>query len=235
MLEHATHLALASDIDRWGVALALLLAGFAGSFAHCAAMCGPFVVAQAVQRFDREPLRRLAGAALLPYHFGRATTYTLLGALLGALGGAVGDLPGARFALAAALALAALLFVLQALGRTPRSPGGAWFAARLRPLLAAPAGARGYALGVGLGFLPCGFLYGAFAAAAGTGSALGGALAMASFALGTVPALLVVGLAGAMAARRVKAALARLVPLLLLFNAGALLWLAWRTLDQASG
>jgi sulfite exporter TauE/SafE len=83
--------------------------------------------------------------------------------------------------------------------------------------------------------LPCGFLYGALAAAAGTGSAAAGALALASFALGTVPALLLVGFAGAMAARRAKAAVGRIVPGLLLFNAAVLLWLAWRAVVQASG
>ena len=236
MLEHSTHLARVADADRWGVAFALLLAGLAGGFVHCAAMCGPFVMAQAVQHLDAAPLRRLAGAALLPYHLGRATSYAALGAVLGGAGGAIGDLPGARFVLATALALAALLFCLQAFGRLPSGlGGGAWFASRLRPYLEDSSGLRGYVLGVGLGFLPCGFLYGALAAAAGTGSAAAGALALASFALGTVPALLLVGFAGAMAARRAKAAVGRIVPGLLLFNAAVLLWLAWRAVVQASG
>ena len=39
------------------------------------------------------------------------------------------------------------------------------------------------------GFLPCGWLWAFVVAAAGTGSALGGALVMAVFWLGTVPAM----------------------------------------------
>ena len=70
---------------------------------------------------------------------------------------------------------------------TPRLP--AVLQARLGPLLAAPAGLRGVALGLLLSALPCGLLYGALAGAAATGSALGGALAMVSFVAGTVPAL----------------------------------------------
>jgi sulfite exporter TauE/SafE len=76
----------------------------------------------------------------------------------------------------------------------PRLPGV--LEARLGPLLAAPTGLRGVALGVLLSALPCGLLYGALAGAAATGSALGGALAMVSFVAGTVPALIGVALLG---------------------------------------
>ena len=41
-----------------------------------------------------------------------------------------------------------------------------------------PSGWRHYALGVALGFLPCGLLYGALAAAAAAGAAVSGAFAM---------------------------------------------------------
>jgi hypothetical protein len=68
--------------------------------------------------------------------------------------------------------------------------------ARLGPLLAAPTGLRGVALGLLLSALPCGLLYGALAGAAATGSALGGALAMVSFVAGTIPALIGVALLG---------------------------------------
>jgi sulfite exporter TauE/SafE len=68
------------------------------------------------------------------------------------------------------------------------------------------------------------------AAAAGAGSAAGGALAMAGFVVGTAPALLAVGCAGAMAAKRIRTAMGRLAPALLLFNAGVLFWLGFRAL-----
>jgi uncharacterized protein len=230
-MNHPIDLALVGGLDAVGIALALLVAGFAGSFLHCAAMCGPFVMAQTLARLEAAPLQRLQGGLLLPYQLGRATSYILLGSMLGALCGALADVPGARFALAAALALAGLLFALQAFGLSAAAMGGFWLTKAVRNLLQAPTGWRGYALGVALGFLPCGFLYGALAAAAGTGSAAGGALAMAGFVAGTAPALLAVGFAGAMAAKRIRSVLGRLAPALLLFNAGALFWLALRAFD----
>jgi sulfite exporter TauE/SafE len=89
---------------------------------------------------------------------------------------------------------------------------------------------RGYPLGLALGFLPCGILYTALAAAAATGSPLYGALAMACFGLGTVPALVVIGLFGAAAGHRFRDNLAALTPAVLLFNAGLLTLLGVRLL-----
>ncbi|MCM0021191.1 MAG: sulfite exporter TauE/SafE family protein [Tagaea sp.] len=231
-MEHPTHLALALADGPWALAGALFLAGLAGGFLHCAAMCGPFVMAQSLARMGEGPLR-LAGAALAPYHFGRFVSYTALGAVLGGLGGALASVPGLRLAIPLLLASAGVLFAAQALGKAFGSGGGAWAAwlgRAVRPLLETPGRARGIALGVALGFLPCGFLYAALAAAAGSGGAAEGALAMAGFVLGTVPALLVVGFAGAMAAKRWRAALATLAPVLMALNAALLFWMAARAL-----
>lgn len=54
-----------------------------------------------------------------------------------------------------------------------------------RPLFAAPFGWRGYLLGVMLGFIPCGLVYGALVLAAATGAALNGGAVMLVFGLGT--------------------------------------------------
>jgi uncharacterized protein len=236
-LDHPTHLALAVADGPWGLAVAMFLAGLGGGFAHCAAMCGPFVMAQTLARFDGARMEafpaRLAGAALLPYHAGRFVTYTFLGAVLGGLGGAFASVPGLRLAIPVVLALAGTLFAVQAMGRAFGGYGGgiaAWLGRAVRPLLENPGPLRGLALGLALGFLPCGLLYAALAAAAGTGGAGEGALAMAGFALGTVPSLLVVGFAGAMAAKRWKAAMAQAAPALMLVNAALLFWMAWRAL-----
>ena len=83
-------------------------------------------------------------------------------------------------------------------------------------------------LGLVLGFLPCGLLYGALAAAAASASALGGLFAMAAFALGTIPALLAVGLAGHFAARRWQPAAAKVGAYLMIINSAVLAWFAWR-------
>src|SRR5512134_3638518 len=74
-------------IDHGPLLLSMFLAGLIGSASHCAPMCGPFVLAQTGESMARlqvgsGELRRLAGAALVPYHTGRAITYILLAVLL---------------------------------------------------------------------------------------------------------------------------------------------------------
>ncbi|MFQ5845607.1 MAG: sulfite exporter TauE/SafE family protein [Planctomycetota bacterium] len=163
-----------------------------------------------------------------------------MGALAAALAGELVSLTGFRWLAALLLALAAAAFLLQGISRgsalpTGLAPGGgegrlADALSRLAgPLLSGGGGALSrYALGVVLGFLPCGLLYGALAAAASRGDALFGAVAMAGFTIGTVPGLVGVGLVGHYAMRR-RGALVRLfATLLMVVNAGLLGYLAWR-------
>lgn len=221
---------------------ALFLAGLVGSPTHCVGMCGPFVLSQTVARLEATPVarmsefRRLEGAALLPYHLGRATTYALLGAVGAAIIGGLIDVElRMRGVSAAMLALAAAFFLLYGLNAVDLAPPPRFtkwwsdrFAPLLRPLFSRPLGWRGYGLGVVLGFLPCGLLYGALAAAASSGSPLAGAMAMAAFAVGTMPALVAVALAGHLAGNRWRARARRAAPVLTLANAVVLSYLAWR-------
>lgn len=220
-----------------GISLALFGTALVGGFAHCAPMCAPFVLLQMPDESGGAALRRLAQGLLPGYHLGRLTTYAGLGALLGAWGDVLGLLGGTRWVLAVLLALAALGFLLQALKPVlPRSQNavGPSLAAPLTrlatPLLRQRGAVASYALGVVLGFLPCGFLYAALLAAAATGSALGGAFAMAGFALGTVPALATVGLFGAATLHRLRRYAALAAPPILLLNAAALAGFALRAL-----
>ncbi|MGF1639790.1 MAG: sulfite exporter TauE/SafE family protein [Rhodospirillales bacterium] len=222
----------------------LFVAGLLGSATHCIGMCGPFVLAQTSARLEACPaaemreFHRLAGAALVPYHLGRATTYAGLGVLAAAVASGIIAVTGLRWLSAVLLLLAALFFLGYALSRwrvTIRwlsSGGGSWWSreigSRVRPLFDRPVGIRGYVLGVALGFLPCGLLYGALAAAAASGEALAGGLAMIAFAAGTVPALLAVGLAGHVAGRHWQGVIVRATSVLMVVNAGALSYLAWR-------
>lgn len=233
--------------------LGLLLAGAAGSVVHCAPMCGPFVLGQVSDRLARIPAAllcesaRLSSALLLPYHAGRLTTYACLGALAagaGALtgaGGGLGVLPGLLLAAAAllflshALARLATLLRLPRLGRLlpmpDRAPAG--FVCLVRSLAAGvdrgrPGGR--FLLGLALGCLPCGLLYAAVAAAAATGSLAGGALAMLAFGMGTVPGLVVVGVAGQAAGHAWHRGVTVAAPLVMLANAALLATLAWQRL-----
>ncbi len=220
---------------------ALLLAGLAGSVVHCTAMCGPFVLGQVADGMARMPAARmcqaarLRGAMLLPYHAGRLATY----ATLGAVSGWIGALPLPQAVPALLLALAASGFLLLALRRL--QPGFAFAGAGIPSgpgwgnRLAAMAGRigdgrmRGLKLGLALGLLPCGLVYAALAAASASGALLGG-LGMLAFGLGTMPALVLVGLLGHAAARQWQATANRAAPWVLAGNGLLLLALSWRAL-----
>jgi hypothetical protein len=225
--------------DKGGLLLSLFLTGLVGSLSHCAGMCGPFVLSQVAGRLAgvgaarMTEWHRLAGAALVPYHLGRATTYAALGAVAAWLSG---WLASAAFkALAAGLlALAALVLLGLAIPAVKgfAAGGEGWWSRSVgrlaAPLFSSPTGVKGYALGVMLGFIPCGLLYAALAAAAASGEALAGALAMLAFAAGTVPMLVAVGAIGHAAVSRWRGLALRWAPALLVLNAGVLGFMAWR-------
>ncbi|HVB67283.1 MAG TPA: sulfite exporter TauE/SafE family protein, partial [Acetobacteraceae bacterium] len=71
-------------------------------------------------------------------------------------------------------------------------------------------------------------LYSALTAAAASRDPLLGAAAMACFALGTMPALVVVGLAGQAAGRRFRHGITIAAPAVLAGNAALLAVLAWQ-------
>lgn len=257
--EGLNHCVLVIDRER-GPLLALATAGLVGGFSHCAGMCGPFVLTQVGARLERLPLdrmtewRRLAGAAVIPYHLGRTVTYALVGAAAAGVAGHVGALGGLRWLSTALLGFAALFFLAYALrGFSAWTGAGARLAARLgeklgaplgpaegagawgrrvsrlaRPLFDAPVGGRGFLLGMALGLIPCGLVYGAVAVAAAGGDPLAGAFGMLAFAFGTVPALVTVGIAGHLAGRRWRPIVARVAPLIMVVNAGVLGWMAVR-------
>ena len=248
MLGHSHHLMAMPQATGSALYGALFLAGLVGSLTHCAGMCGPFVLTQVgagletVSAAKMTEWTRLRGALLIPYHLGRFTTYVLLGALAAAFVRGLAEFAPLRYLSAVLLALAALVFLLQALGR-----GAVLFRARIgnkieaplmrrlsvfaQPLLArSDRPAMRYALGVVLGFLPCGLLYGALAAAASAGSPAAGAMAMASFTLGTVPALVAVGTAGQVLLRRSGSVLKAFTAGFMLLNAATLSYLAFQAL-----
>ena len=197
--------------------LAVFLASLLGSL-HCAGMCGAFVAIAVGAPLRSDGAARGAFATQSAYHLGRLASYTLLGAAAGAagslvnLGGALAGMRTASMALAgAAIATFGIITLLRAAGmsinrfhlpmswtrRVSRLSG----AAMSRPPIV-----RAGAIGLLTTLLPCGWLYAFAITAAGTGHAFTGALVMAAFWTGTLPALATVGigvrkLAGPFAAR----------------------------------
>ncbi len=231
-------------VTQRGLLAGLFVAGAAGSAMHCVPMCGGFVLGQVADRMSRLSAgqlcewQRLRAGLLLPYHLGRLTTYGLIGALAAASAAVLGRAPWFSGLSTVLLVVAALLFLSHASvrllglgGWMAKAPAG-WsrLIARLSGGLDRTRPADGYVLGLALGLLPCGFLYGAVIAAAATGSPAMGAAAMLAFGLGTVPALAVVGIAGNAAGHRWRRATAIAAPSIMTINAVLLLGLAWRQL-----
>jgi uncharacterized protein len=190
---------------------AALVAGLAGS-GHCLAMCGGIAGALAVRDGGPQASASSRLVLALAYNVARIASYTVAGALAGLLGGAllqsvnVAPLSVAFRVLAGAIMIAAagrLLFgwrlldpleaagsrlwrrVLPGAGRSARRPG--------------VAGAIG--LGLAWGWLPCGLSYSMLLLAATTASAASGALVMAAFGAGTLPAMVAATVAFERAAR----------------------------------
>lgn len=168
-------------------ALGALTVGVTGSV-HCLLMCGPLACA-GLPTVPGPERRR----AVLAYQGARVASYALVGGALGALGGgvtralAVSTQPYLPWLMAAALVASALQ-----LGKRLRPLPGVSHLVRAASRASAKfsfAGRAG-AMGAVTPLLPCGLLYGIFAAALASGSFLGGALVLGAFALGGLPALL---------------------------------------------
>lgn len=149
---------------------AMLLAGLASS-AHCALMCG---LLQG-QGDARQTMWR---------HAGRLCAYAILGAVAGGAGAwllrSAAWIPASE-----GLRVAALPVLLWLLLRRSQKPK-ACCAPRLRHSQSPPAA---FAAGLATGLVPCVLLYAAAAHAMLSASAVQGALLMAAFGLGTVPAV----------------------------------------------
>ena len=188
----------------------ILVFGFVSSL-HCVQMCGPVVLTYSVAANTSSGRRSLLGLHLA-YNAGRTLTYTLLGAAAGLAGGAmgwVGRLAGIENVASIVAGIAMIVTALFMLGLGLGLKGWGWFAMPgrlLRPvgkLISSPSPQSKFALGVLMGFLPCGLIYAALMKAIGVATPGGGALTMCAFGAGTSAALVVVGLGSSAATRKI--------------------------------
>jgi len=206
-----------------------LLLGLLTGLGHCVGMCCPFVlwISDGDRVSARAGLSRLVPHLL--YNLGRTLTYSALGAVAGLLGSVVsmgGALLGVQRATAIAVGALLVLYAGFSLaGMLPLSKvESLGFVDRwVGRLLGRPV-RRPFLVGLLLGFLPCGPLYGALIAAAGLGSWWQGALGLALFGLGTAPALVGLGMVGNFLARH-RGAL-HLLSLLVILGMG--FWFVWQ-------
>ena len=187
--------------------LAVVLASLLGSL-HCVGMCGGLVGLYTAQGADSLSHVRESWCHLA-YNGGRLAIYLLLGLAAGGIGKLIdftaelgGVRRGAQITAGVLIVLWGLSYLAAASGTVNlsllgRFPGYYLLKAHLGKAYAAartaPSVQRALLLGLLTGALPCGWLYLFVTAAASSGSPLNGALIMAAFWLGSVPALLGVG------------------------------------------
>lgn len=205
--------------------ISLFSLGFFGSFSHCVGMCGPFVIAQTssnlakIKLADYNFMQRLKNSALLPYHLGRITTYSLIALISKFITKSFDETRFFEILSSIFLIIASLFFLkifLEDFNKSQKLNFLKTFSAKffknkstnkilfkifnniklskfINFLFKNPRGWRGFLLGIILGFLPCGLIYGAVLISLNFTNPISSALAMLCFGLSTIPALFFTG------------------------------------------
>ncbi|MBS1904721.1 MAG: sulfite exporter TauE/SafE family protein [Bacteroidetes bacterium] len=185
----------------------LWLAFGAGLFAslHCVGMCGPVVMGW--QSASSAPVQIDVGggsviavqrSVIVPqvlYHAGRVISYGMIGMMAGFVGGVtmISASVQQSFTIAfGALMIVAALFQLDVFKRRSSGLTNSKAYKALRGLISSNTGESRFLIGLLTPLLPCGLLYGMALHSAATNSPVLGGLEMAVFALGAVPALMIV-------------------------------------------
>jgi sulfite exporter TauE/SafE len=201
----------------FGIAFAL---GLLGSL-HCAAMCGPLMLALPVP--PGGPMRFTLGRIIC--QLGRVTTYGLLGIVAGLIGKSI-FLAGIQRWLSIALGVAILLGFLIS-KKVSLSAPVARMVGKLKAAMSAQLRKRSFRalalLGMLNGLLPCGLVYVAMAGAISRSTVSEGVLYMAVFGLGTLPTMLGISLSGKLFPPACRAKLRGAIPIGVCTLAGLLI------------
>jgi sulfite exporter TauE/SafE len=201
----------------FGIAFVL---GFLGSL-HCAAMCGPLMLALPV--LPGGAGRFIAGRVI--YQLGRVATYCLLGVVAGLVGKSI-YLAGLQRSLSIGLGLAILLGFLVS-KRVSLSAPVVRLVAKLKSAMAAQLRRRSLRslalLGMLNGLLPCGLVYVALAGAVARGTLRDAIFFMAWFGLGTLPTMLCISFSGKLFPLALRLKLRRTIPVGVCLLAGLLI------------
>lgn len=208
------------------------LVGLMGA-GHCIGMCGGLVGALS-QQLPKQPRQNLLAAQLsfiLSYNFGRILSYTMAGALIGGSASILSTLFSLDLYLismrifAGIMMIATGLYIAQiwsGIVQVERAGKLLWrfigpIANRLLPIKNLK---QAFIAGLLWGWLPCGLVYSTLTWAVAANSAQQGALIMAAFGLGTLPALVSAGVAAQFFAQLVLKRSVRLVSGLILVSFG---------------
>jgi sulfite exporter TauE/SafE len=189
--------------------LAFIL-GLLGSL-HCAAMCGPLMLALPVP--PGGPARFAAGRCV--YQFGRIATYCLLGVMAGLIGKSIFHAGFQRW-LSITLGLTILAGFLIS-KKIALSAPVIHLVTKLKNAMFAQLQRRSFRslalLGMLNGLLPCGLVYVAAAGAVSRGTLSDAIFYMAVFGLGTLPMMLAVSLSRKLFPPTLRLKLNRAIPL----------------------
>lgn len=161
----------------------------------CGGMAGALQMMMPPSATTRSLLQLMLG-------LGRITSYAITGALFGGLGasmvGSTGLMPQWLQLFAGLMLLAMALYISRLwFGLLKLEKAGQALWRRVQPLsqrfLPLDSAVKAYAYGLCWGYLPCGLVYSALSWSLGSGSATQGALWMALFGVGTLPAVLLAG------------------------------------------
>jgi uncharacterized protein len=208
--------------------------GLLGSL-HCLQMCGPIVISYSVSLAKHGAFRQEMLLAHLCYNGGRIVTYTALGALAGAAGGSIGMLghlaglaSAARLLSGAAMIVTGILMLRvlprKLLVQVGRRGVTAFLSRSVSRLLVSSRALGKFGLGLILGFLPCGLIYGALLKSVETAHPLAGALTMMAFGMGTALALFGMGVVSSIAGLRMGGWANRVAALSVLAAGAILVW-----------
>ncbi|MCL1095973.1 sulfite exporter TauE/SafE family protein [Shewanella kaireitica] len=192
------------------------LVGIMGA-GHCIGMCGGLVGALSANIPQRNGSNTLVNQLgyLFSYNSGRIISYTAAGALVGLSTNALGLLFNVDLYLLVLRIFAGIMMIITGLYiaqiwsgvvQIERLGKGLWklvspLANRFIPIKSKP---HAFIAGGLWGWLPCGLVYSMLTWAVAAGNALDGALIMAAFGLGTLPALLSAGVAASTFSRWVQ-------------------------------
>lgn len=181
--------------------ISAFITGFLGSF-HCVGMCGGLALAAQARNWRSAVL----------YHLGRSLTYAGLGAMFGLLGRGlyIGGFQQYTSVIMGGLMIAFVLLPYQNFPFLFKLYQG--FKKHFHPLQMKNKWLAGFLMGVLNGLLPCGLVYVAIFASVATADAWYGASYLFLFGMGTIPMLVLIGVAPKLLPLAWRARLVKAVP-----------------------
>jgi sulfite exporter TauE/SafE len=194
---------------------AALMVGFLGSL-HCVGMCGPIAFALPVRTTNKW----IKFLKYMLYNLGRVFTYSCLGLMIGLLGKGFAMAGLQEFISIAAgfLILASVMLIHHPFKSFYSNKITSSIKEKLKNSFRIYFQKTGwlplFILGILNGLLPCGMVYMAMLGALASGNTISGALFMAAFGLGTIPAILAISFVGSTLSTRLKSLFYKATPLI---------------------